>query len=209
MGKLVIKLNGKALDQVELKQGDVKIGRKSGCDVVLDHPTVSGEHASVSTAGNDSFIQDLNSTNGTFIENKRVTRQQLRDGDVVMVGQYALVYVDESSGLTQQFAGRPKAPPAPPATPEDNRTIRIKHGQLFVLEGADAGKRVQLVKTQTDLTPTGKNPGVITRTPDGYRIDATDPGVRLNGKPVSGDGVKLENGDTIEFPGTKIQFYFK
>jgi hypothetical protein len=108
MAKLVIKLNDEVQDHVEIKQGDMKIGRKPGCDVVLDNLAVSGEHANIFTIGEDSFIQDLNSTNGTFINNKRITKHHLRNGDQVMIGKHTLVFLTERAPQverpTEEFA---------------------------------------------------------------------------------------------------------
>src|SRR5581483_2347837 len=97
MAKLIIKLNNEVVDHIDLKQGDMKIGRKPGCEIVLDNLAVSGEHANIFTIGDDSFIQDLNSTNGTFINNKRVAKPHLRNGDTVGIGQHSLVYLHEST----------------------------------------------------------------------------------------------------------------
>src|SRR5688572_18350466 len=122
MGTIVIKHNGKVIDNVELKKGDIKIGRRSGCDIVLDHPGVSGEHAHIYTLEHESFIQDLNSTNGTFINNKRVTKHQLSDGDVVIIGEYSLVYLLDFGGTkpVEEHAKKPES-----AAPEEaNLTIR-------------------------------------------------------------------------------------
>jgi pSer/pThr/pTyr-binding forkhead associated (FHA) protein len=88
MAKLVVKFDNDVLDHVEIKQGDMKIGRKPGCDIHLDNLAVSGEHANIFTIGEDSFVQDMGSTNGTFINNKRITKHHLRNGDTVVIGKY-------------------------------------------------------------------------------------------------------------------------
>ena len=61
MAKLIIKLNNEVIDHLELKQGDMKIGRRPGSDVFLDNLAVSGEHANIFTIGEDSFIQEVKS----------------------------------------------------------------------------------------------------------------------------------------------------
>ena len=71
MAKIIIKFNNDVVDHIDLKQGDMKIGRKPGCEIHVDNLSVSGEHANIFTVGEDSFIQDLGSTNGTFINNKK------------------------------------------------------------------------------------------------------------------------------------------
>ena len=63
MAKIIIKFNNDVIDHIDLKQGDMKIGRKPGCDIFIDNLAISGEHANIFTVGEDSFIQDLGSTN--------------------------------------------------------------------------------------------------------------------------------------------------
>ena len=96
MSKVILMYNKKVLDQFELQQGDTKIGRRPGSDIVVDNMAVSGEHANIFTIGDDSFIQDLGSTNGTFVNNKRVTKHHLKHGDVITIGKHTLSYVNEA-----------------------------------------------------------------------------------------------------------------
>lgn len=102
MAKLIVKFNNEVADHIDIKQGDMKVGRRPGCEVFLDNLSVSGEHANIFTIGEDSFIQDLNSTNGTFINNKKITKHHLRNGDAVVIGKHTLIY------LTDQVAAKPQ-----------------------------------------------------------------------------------------------------
>jgi pSer/pThr/pTyr-binding forkhead associated (FHA) protein len=97
MAKLIIKFNDEVVDHVELKQGDMKIGRKPGCEIHIDNLAISGEHANIFTVGDDSFIQDLNSTNGTFINNKKIAKHHLKNGDAVVIGKHTFVFFSEAS----------------------------------------------------------------------------------------------------------------
>lgn len=221
MAKLIIKIDNEVIDHVELRQGDMKVGRKPGCDIFLDNLSVSGEHANIFTIGEDSFIQDLNSTNGTLINNKRVSKHHLRNGDVVTIGKYTLVYMAEPiKTRTDEFAKTVIINPTAareeplPATPVHKPAAAAKSeprlGALYVLSGANSGKRIDLAKTVTNLGKTGKRAGTITRTAEGYLLAAGDDEVpKLNGRPVLPQGALLKNGDIIEVAGTRLQFYFR
>jgi predicted component of type VI protein secretion system len=208
MGQIIIKLNGAVVGRVDLKEGDAKVGRRPDCDIVLDHIAVSGEHANITTIFGDSVIEDLNSTNGTFISNKRITKHPLRNGDIVIIGPHALVYTSEPSRAAQDTgASAKKAPLASAAPAEPNLTVRFKHGQLFVLSGANSGKRIDLVMGATTI---GRS-GTITRTSDGYLLEATSAAetLKLNDRPVPRGGTKLNHGDLIATADARFQFYFK
>jgi pSer/pThr/pTyr-binding forkhead associated (FHA) protein len=57
MAKIIIKFNNEVIDHIDLRQGDMKIGRKPGCEIMIDNLAISGEHANIFTVGEDSFIQ--------------------------------------------------------------------------------------------------------------------------------------------------------
>jgi ribosome-associated protein YbcJ (S4-like RNA binding protein) len=228
MAKLIVKLNNEVVDHIDLKQGDMKIGRKPGCEITIDNLAVSGEHANIFTIGDDSFIQDLNSTNGTFINNKRVAKHHLRNGDTIGIGQHSMVYLHESTrpiaGNAEGFAKTVIISPAPPpsaapapkpeaaaAAPAPDVPFGPSDRQVAALFVLNSGKRIELTKAITNLGKTGRPAGIITRTDDGYVLrsanDADKP--RLNGRVVNESGSKLRNGDIVEVAGTRLQFYLK
>jgi pSer/pThr/pTyr-binding forkhead associated (FHA) protein len=217
------------VDHIDLKQGDMKIGRKPGCEIVLDNLAVSGEHANIFTIGEDSFIQDLGSTNGTFINNKRVAKHHLRNGDTVGIGQHAMVYLHESARAAaneggDDFAKTVVISPTPPSTAP---AVRINASAasadtpfsandrqvaaLTIMNGSIGGRRIELTKAITNLGKTGKPAGIISRTQDGYLLRAAteEEKPKLNGRAVGGEGSRLRNGDIIEVAGTRLQFYLK
>ncbi len=209
MGKMVIKFQGKVISESDLKLGDTKIGRKPTCDIVLDDPAVSGEHAVVKTVGVKSTIQDLGSKNGTYIENQRVKQHELRNGETIIIGGYALTYRDVVNLDAPVFGQRAAAPVASSTAHARTTEILEPFGHLFAVEGKDKGKRFPLVKDVLTLENPGKNPARITRTSNGYLIEASigagEP--RLNDKPVPPGGHLLEDGDMVEVAGTKFQFF--
>lgn len=218
MAKLVIKLNNNIVDHVELQQGDMKIGRKSSCDVHLDNLSVSGEHANIFTIGDDSFVQDLGSTNGTYVNNKKIAKHHLKNEDQIAVGKYRLTFVSDAVQVSTAFAktvaitgpfSSPDTPPAP--APAKKTSATPKGAALISLSGGGTpGKRIELVKTVTNLGKAGRRAGTITRTPDGYLLAAGDDETpKLNGRTLSGKNTKLRNGDIIEVAGTRLQFHLK
>ncbi len=204
MAKVILMYNKKVLDQFDLPQGDMKIGRRPESDIVVDNMAVSGEHANIFTIGEDSFIQDLGSTNGTFVNNKRITKHHLRNGDVVTIGKHTLSYVNESETKpADDFAKTVII--APPSAGSDAASPR--KAALYVLSGASSGKRIEVSKRITNLGSAGKRAGVISRTDDGFVLDAgPDETPKLNGRLIPKGGTKLRNGDVIEVAGTRLQF---
>ncbi|MFV1996383.1 MAG: FHA domain-containing protein [Acidiferrobacterales bacterium] len=228
MSKFIIKFNGEVVDHIDIEQGDMKIGRRSGLEIHLDNLSVSGEHANVFTIGEDSFVEDLGSTNGTLVNNRKITKHHLKNGDVIIIGKHDLVFVSNSADdisptvSADDFAKtviiNPGAMPSPasekvPAStakqPASNKT---KKGAIFVLSGSNSGKRIDIVKKVTSLGRAGKRAGTITDGSEGYTLapsSGSDESPTLNGRPVPASGVLLKNGDIIEVAGTRLQFYYK
>lgn len=216
MAKLVIKLNNNIVDHVELRQGDMKIGRKSSCDIHLDNLSVSGEHVNIFTIGDDSFVQDLGSTNGTYVNNKKIVKHHLKNEDQVAIGKYRLTFVSvavpEAAALAKTVAITGPSSDAPTAPPPVKKKPATPAGAALISlsGGSTPGKRIELVKTVTNLGKAGRRAGTITRTPDGYLLAAgNDETPKLNGRTLSGENTKLRNGDIIEVAGTRLQFHLK
>ena len=217
MAKFVIKLNNSIVDHVELRQGDMKIGRKSSCEIHLDNLSVSGEHVNIFTIGDDSFVQDLGSTNGTYVNNKKIAKHHLKNEDQVAIGKYRLTFMSDAVREPTDFAKTvaitgPSSSDTPPAPPPAKKTPVAPGGAaLIALSGSSTpGRRTELVKTVTNLGKAGRHGGAITRTPDGYLLaPGDDETPKLNGRKLSGKNIKLRNGDIIEVAGTRLQFHLK
>jgi len=98
MGKLVVSLDGVVIKDVQITKDKTTLGRRPYNDIVIDNLAVSGEHAVLQMLGNDVFIEDLNSTNGTYINGKAVKKQMLVHNDTVEVGKYKIKYLVEDNG---------------------------------------------------------------------------------------------------------------
>ena len=129
MAKLILSMDGLVLKEFSLSKERTTIGRKPHNDIQIDNLAVSGEHAVIVTILNDSFLEDLGSTNGTLVNGQSVKKHFLQNNDVVELGKYKLKYVNEAPAgqvkaadfektmVLRPGALRPMAPPQPVATP--------------------------------------------------------------------------------------------
>jgi pSer/pThr/pTyr-binding forkhead associated (FHA) protein len=126
MAKLILSMETTMLKEIPLIKERTTIGRKPHNDIQIDNLAISGEHAVVITILNDSFLEDLGSTNGTFVNGQSVKKHFLKNGDTIELGKYRLKYVSE---LPQQTSnadfektmilrpGAAQKPAEPPAAP--------------------------------------------------------------------------------------------
>lgn len=102
--KLILSLNNSVLGEFPLDKERIILGRKSENDIQVDNLAVSGQHAAIITILNDSFLEDLDSTNGTYVNGKLVKKHALKNGDVITIGKHELKYVnDEASDEDDEF----------------------------------------------------------------------------------------------------------
>ncbi|HTP74247.1 MAG TPA: FHA domain-containing protein [Burkholderiaceae bacterium] len=225
MGKLVVSLDGVVIKEVQIIKDKTTLGRRPYNDIVIDNLAVSGEHAVLQMVGQDVFIEDLNSTNGTYINGKAVKKQLLAHNDTVEIGKYKIKYLVEEGGdyektmIMRQGAGA--AAGAAGAQPGFSQTSGLGANSGFgtlgansnpasikVLNGAAAGREVSLTKVVTTVGKPGVQVASITKRPGGYVIAHVEGTHRpaINGTPLTGDSVHLKNGDVIELAGTQMQF---
>ena len=93
MGKLVVSLDGVVIKEVQITKDKTTLGRRPYNDIVIDNLAVSGEHAVLQMLGADVFIEDLNSTNGTYINGKAIKKQLLVHNDTVEIGKYKIKFL--------------------------------------------------------------------------------------------------------------------
>ncbi|MBU3735374.1 MAG: FHA domain-containing protein, partial [Methylobacterium sp.] len=139
MSKLIYSLEGAFLGEFPLDKERTTIGRRPTNDIHIDNLAISGQHAAVITIGNDAFLEDLESTNGTLVNGKPVKKHVLQHGDLIEIGKYQLKFINEAainaaSGATAQqdfdktMIIRPsamKAVPPPAAAPAGVGTTTI------------------------------------------------------------------------------------
>ncbi|MBT5241646.1 MAG: FHA domain-containing protein [Rhodospirillaceae bacterium] len=194
MAKMVLSMNGAIQGEFPLEKERHSIGRKPDNDIQIDNLAVSGKHALIITILDDSFLEDLGSTNGTYVNGKLVKKHALRNGDVIGLGKHELKYVnDHATADDEEFektmiirpgsasaavaaakaAEQAAPPPAPaaeagakPAAPAAGGGMPL--GKLQVLNGPIAGKELELTKALITLGKPGTQVAVISRRPQGY-----------------------------------------
>ena len=221
MGKLVVSLDGVVIKEVQITKDKTTLGRRPYNDIVIDNLAVSGEHAVLQMVGADVFIEDLNSTNGTYINGKAIKKQLLSHNDTVEIGKYKIKYLVEDGtdyektmimkpGATAPAAGTQAYQPTQGFGASGFGSLGGGSGpaSIKVLNGAAAGREVMLTKVVTTVGKPGVQVASITKRPGGYVLAHVEGALRptVNGSPVTGETVQLKNGDVVELAGTQMQF---
>lgn len=202
MPQLIASVEGVEVKHVYLTKDRTTLGRRADNDIVLDNPAVSGQHCVFELKGlADVFIEDLGSTNGTFVNNVRVQRHKLEDEDVIAISRFRIRYrsATEESGFGATAAMTLGATPhlPPPAS-----------ASFKVLDGSSAGLQVPVVKAVTTFGKPGVSVIAVSHRRTGYFAAHLDGAQvpQINGKPLGRDPVLLASEDVIELAGTRMQF---
>ena len=188
-------LNGEVLDEFRIAKPRTTVGRRASNDIVIDHRGVSGEHAALVQSPQGLLVQDLQSTNGTYVNEQAIEQQLLRPGDVIGIGRYQLQVVGAS-------------PPAAGAGAPAGAGSAMQHAVVRVLDGAACGREVLLTKDRTTFGKPGLLVVAIDRQDEGHVLNQIEGKalVRVNGVPLPPTGVRLHDGDLIDLTGTRLQF---
>ena len=102
MARLILSLDNQVLAEYNMTKERYTVGRLPDNDVRIDNPAVSGHHSLIINILNDSFLEDLNSTNGTYVNGKLIKKHALQHGDVLTIGHHQLRFSDEQINETEQ-----------------------------------------------------------------------------------------------------------
>jgi pSer/pThr/pTyr-binding forkhead associated (FHA) protein len=229
MARLVLSLDGQVMAEYNMNKERYTIGRLPDNDIRIDNPAVSGHHSLIINILNDSFLEDLNSTNGTYVNGKLIKKHALQHGDVITAGHHQLRFVEDDEAQQDEFektmviqpSARPveriRAAVADPATTGARRTLgngtpAIKKAKLQVLSGAFAGRELELTKALTTLGRPGVQVAAITRRAEGYFIVHVDSEgdenfPLVNGAKIGAQARKLSDNDVIQLAGVKMGFF--
>ena len=223
MPRMIVSIDGVVIKEVQLTKERTTLGRRPYNDIVIDNLAVSGEHAVIHMADHDVEVEDLGSTNGTYVNTKAVKRQELRNGDTLEVGKYKIRFLQDAEGQNFEktmvfkpgmippmapagpaaWAASPAAerPPAPAVPPPVSAVIRV-------MSGAATGREVVLQKVVTTIGKPGVAVASITRRHQGFvlaHVEGPD-NPMLNGARIGNTPVPLHAGDRLELAGTEMQF---
>lgn len=219
MPRLILSMDGLVLKEMPLEKERTTIGRKPHNDIQIDNLAISGEHAAIVTILNDAFLEDLNSTNGTYVNGQPVKKHVLQNNDVVELGKYRIKFVADQAGAQSEqdeavvfgstTAGVSGEAPAPGGLPAANAAPVGSIGMIQILSGTHAGRTLELSKSLTTLGKPGTQVAVITRRPHGYFITHVEGTVFpvVNGHPLDAQAHRLNDHDIIEIAGVKMEFF--
>ena len=204
MAKLIVSIDGVVIREIELTKERTSIGRRPYNDVVIDNLAVSGEHAVLQVSGTDYFVEDLNSTNGSYLNGKGLKRERLSNGDILEIGKYKIKFIGDepAPNYDATMVMRPgTAAAAPPLAPVGSALIRV-------ISGSAAGRDVALTKVVTTIGKPGIAVAAITKRITGYVVAHVDGEGKtlLNGQAIGNEPEILKSGDTLELAGTQMQF---
>ncbi len=231
MAKILLSLNGNLQNEFEIAKERMTIGRKPENDIPVDNLAISGQHALIISVLDDSFIEDLGSTNGTYVNGKLVKKQALRNGDIIGVGKHELKYINEhatnddddfektvlispanedAAAMAAKFAEDAGVAAVKPVV---EQTSSMPKGKLHVLNGPIAGKELILTKALITLGKPGVQVAVISRRPQGYflthiegNMDGKQVFPEINGESIGAKAYTLADGDILELAGIKMEF---
>ncbi len=222
MPKLILKFNAAVIREIEIDKDVLTVGRKPDNDVVVDNPAVSGHHCKILRRGGAFAVEDLDSTNGTFVNEKRVKSADIKDRDVIGVAKHALVFIGDAPA-----AAAPVAPPPPAPAPKKEEPPVVSGEKqasawLRILKGGVGEPEYELKGTSTYIGKSdrvhipikgtglfGSAPEVaasVHRKPEGFVLVAVADGYPVvNGSKISGS-ILLKEGDIIDCGATTMQF---
>ena len=219
MPKMIVSIDGVVIKEVTIVKDRTTLGRRPYNDIVIDNLAISGEHAVLHMIDGGVYLEDLNSTNGTYVNTRAVRRHLLEHNDVIEVGKYKIRYLAVNPAVAAPVgavaASSPPIAVAAPSRPAPTASAPgvmsplgggVAPAAIRVLSGAGAGRELPLAKVVTTIGRPGIAVAAVTRRLHGYVVAPIDGGTLLNGEQLGHDAVALQDGDVLELGGTRMQF---
>lgn len=226
VAKLILAFNDNVQKEIPIDRETITIGRAAHSDIHIDNLAVSHNHAKILTILNDSFVEDVGSTNGTFVNNQRIVKHALKNGDVIRIVKHTLTYLKEGeieagNNFDKTMIIRPGSQssllPQQGHTSDGTTDHHSNHSEslpeavIQVLTGPNTGKELLLTKALTTIGKPGVQVAVVTKRPNGYYLTHVE-GNRLpivNGTPIGTQAHALTDHAIIELAGIKLEFFYK
>lgn len=227
MAKLIVSQNGGIIDNRFLSGDSFTIGSRGDSDLCLAVPGVSRSHACITSVGNDDILDDLGSTNGTWVNGQRISRRILQNDDVIEISDIQIRYRNHKAidgpGFDRTMIIQASAlvgdGPAEPVGAYALATAKKEHrfrggarmGLVRVFNGQGPSREVALTRVLHTFGIPGKQVAVINARPHGYFITHVEgkKRARVNGKPIGLEPRPLSPNDEIEVGDEKLLFLLK
>jgi hypothetical protein len=215
MPKMIVSIDGVVIKEVQLTKDRTSLGRRPYNDIVIDNLAVSGEHAVLQMSGNEVYLEDLNSTNGTYVNGKAVKKLLLQNSDTVEIGKYKIKYMNEAARRFEKTMII-KAGSAGPG----RASSRWRAAARPVERAATSARPSRSCRAPPPAAkwrwsrwspPSASPASPWPRSPSGpralsWRMWKGPEKPTLNGAPIGAEPVVLKNGDMLELAGTQMQF---
>lgn len=234
MDKLILRFKDSVIKEYPVEKDIVTIGRRSDNDIPIDNQVVSGLHARIMIKGGMVMLEDMQSTNGTLLNDQRTASSVLNNNDVITIGKHTITFITDRPRMAAPAKANTGAADldktmvlgagaARPAGSPSGGAAAVQSGGalgvLLVIEGDSSQKEYELkgrlttigkaesanIKLKGFLTP--KTAALINRAAEGYYLSPPTEGskAKINGNPLK-ERVALKDGDQIELYGLKLQF---
>lgn len=234
MPRLILVFNKQVIKEYSFMKGSLTVGRNEDNDIIVDNLAVSSYHAKLDRVGPDYILTDLQSTNGTFVNDKKVLSHKLTHGDNIQIGKHVILFVATQKGKEEEaVAEKPDLEKTMMLDTLKQKELLAKQkastpakasqkiGVISFIDGSDLGE-IELTKKLTKIgkadTSEIKFTGMfmpataatISKRPSGYTITFTGGMAKLkvNGEIIK-ESIALKDFDTIELGSRKFQFYQK
>jgi len=232
MAKVLLKYKEAVIQDIALDKELTTIGRKPDNDIVIDNQAVSGHHALIKMEGDELVIEDLSSLNGTYLNNQKVSKAEIFNGDVILIGVHTLDVISDKKRVMENknFALRGRSMDETMViAPDDKKKILSAAekgtpeplGGFLVIEGSTDQKEYELKERVSTI---GKESGsaiklkgffapklaaLVNRRKEGYFITPSGgKELKVNGTAID-RRYDLKDGDIVDVGNLKLQFYIK
>ncbi len=218
MSKLTLSFKGTVLKVFPILRGQMLIGHDPACHLHIDSLALAPRHARVDTQDQTSILVDLETEQGTFVNQKRIDKHLLENGDIIRVGKHTLQYIYEEvadlSHVEDLHLTKLNTDKADLAVHQESKKAESrvqKNGWLQILNGQNLGRTLSLNRSMTNLGKPGVATAIITRRDGAYFLSHLE-GKRppsIDDEPIGDRSYKLRDGNTIQIGNIKMQFYME